>query len=340
MEQDDNNVIPEHMRIRDLEAWLQRNGLPDNAEQMSQANRAAEVARLEEHTRYQRAIHESAFREAQLQEEAQQQERQSFLETLDGVLMDLTTADRVVIRDISVRKLAQSCEMVVGLASSWSQFSSDEKMRISLDEFPSSSVQEFLDVVLESKDLETVSCDAIVDCCRIAHYLLCEDVLQKTTGILMASIDTANCLSICQLADELNLPVLFERSLSHMMQTVGDLEDNDAVMDHLTPELRDRIAAIKAAIESSVHNTSGSRLYFSSLHEYIAIFAERVQYYRERLAEAREQQLHTQHGTPGWIDAQSKIDKQERRVRTLEIALAEQKKLFNSKNSIRLRRHH
>jgi len=144
----------------------------------------------------------------------------------------------------------------------------------------------------------------------------------------VASINTSNCLSLCQLADQLSLPVLFERSLAHMMETIGDLERAET-WDDLTPELRDRIATIKTAIESSVN--SQSRLYFGSLEEYIAIFAERVQYFKERLAEAKEQQEEATQGTPAWLDAQTKIERQEKRVRTLEIALREQKKLFTSK---------
>lgn len=201
-------------------------------------------------------------------------------------------------------------------------------MQFSLESFPTSSVQEFVDVVVDdSKSAMNISSDALVDCCLIARYVCAETMLDEIAEILIASIDTTNCLSLCQLADELNLNILFERSLAHMMDSIGDLVNSEAY-DDLTPDLRERIATIKKAIESSIH--SQSRLYFSSLDEYISIFAERVQYYRERLAEAKEQQQQQQSGTPVWIDAQTKIERQERRVRTLEIALSEQKSLFRS----------
>ena len=77
-----------------------------------------------------------------------------------------------------------------------------------------------------------------------------------------------------------------------------------------------------------------SRLYFGSLEEYIAIFAEQVQYFRERLAEAKEQHQETLPESRAWCDAKAKIDRQETRVRTLEIALQEHKKLFTLKRPI------
>jgi hypothetical protein len=105
----------------------------------------------------------------------------------------------------------------------------------------------------------------------------------------------------------------------------------------LTPELRDRIVAIKGAFETSINTQS--RLFFSSLDEYIAIFAERVQYYKERLADAKEQQQRVLPGTRMWLDVDCKIRKQEQRVRTLEIALSEQKKLFKQTTFVRCESH-
>jgi hypothetical protein len=66
------------------------------------------------------------------------------------------------------------------------------------------------------------------------------------------------------------------------------------------------------------------------------MFAERVQYYRERLQEARDQLAHIDIGTHSWMDTKAKIENQESRVRTLETVYAEQKKVFAGKDLIRV----
>mmetsp|Transcript_24214 Transcript_24214/g.40100 ORF Transcript_24214/g.40100 Transcript_24214/m.40100 type:complete len:273 (-) Transcript_24214:877-1695(-) len=258
--------------------------------------------------------------------------------------MDLVTADGGVISNLPVKDLAKECDTLRAFAtSSWGKFSTDKgggdddgdsvirKMRFKLEEFPKCRVQEFVDVVLSKKEADMITSDSLVDCCQIAHYLMCPTVLAKIEQILMTSIDSANCLSLCQLADQLGLSALLELCLTHLMRTLDHLKDNDSeAWDALTPELRYKIISIKTAMESSLH--SRSRLYFSSLDEYLAIFAERVQYYQERLANAKDDQQSSsndEHGSTAWVYAQAKIAKQERRVRTLELALGEQRMMFS-----------
>lgn len=323
-------IVPERFRIQDLEGWLLNNGLrgiDDDVPDRGNVERDEETARVEECAQYARSIHCEAFRDAETENELKRGEKEKRLQSLKCTFVDLRTADGVI-PGLPLDRLAEACDTILAMASLWHRFPSEETMHFSLERFPKASVQEFVGVLLDdSKTVENISSGAIVDCCLIARYVCAEELLEDITEILIASIDTANCLSLCQLADELNLPVLFERSLAKMMDSMGELQNNEA-WDYLTPELRERITAIKAAIESSIH--SSSRLYFASLDEYISIFAERVQYYKERLSEAKEQQAQSRHGTPAWIDAQAKIDRQETRVRTLEIALAEQKMLFRS----------
>jgi hypothetical protein len=169
------------------------------------------------------------------------------------------------------------------------------------------------------------------------------------------------------------------------MDRLGSHDDGEPLsspVDQFTPELQSRVAAIQSAIRSSVHGwvgssrsrppgsasscgtstiaaSTGSRLFFSSVEEYIAIFAERVQYYRERLAAAKEQAdellmlLDPPRRRAGPMvgrfvstapsdrlggrlppsdryldDLRAKIKRQEARVRTLEIALQEHKNLL------------
>lgn len=172
---------------------------------------------------------------------------------------------------------------------------------------------------------------AIIDCVRIAHYLQNTTLLEACVEVLLEAVDTDNCLALSQLADQLHLPRLFERAVAHMMDSIGnvsELLEQGQEEDVVTRELRDRIEAIQAAVRTSLHPAGRGRLYFSSLEEYIAIFAERVQYYRERLAEAQEQQAQRPRNSPGWRDAEVKIQRQQVRVQTLGAALQEQKRLF------------
>ena len=74
-------------------------------------------------------------------------------------------------------------------------------------------------------------------------------------------------------------------------------------------------------------NNSGTKLYFSDISEYLAIFAEVVQYNRERLDEAKLQQGQNR-SDRGWRYTQRFIEKQERKVERLEAVMAEQKKLL------------
>lgn len=320
--------------IQDLEGWLQIHGLrgpDDDQPDQGKGDVVRARQRLEEEASYERQVHEISFGDALREAEHTQQIRRDFLDSIQGLQIDLITADGTL-AGISLRKLAEKCDTIYTLAGTWENFSNDKhNIQFSLDGYSKDTVQEFVAVLLDdSKSARDISADAIVDCCFLAHYLCADQFLNDITDVLLESIDTSNCLTLCQLGDRLNLPLLFERSLAHLMDTIGDLERSET-WDDFTPELRDRIATIKSAIESSVN--SQSRLYFGSLDEYIAIFAERVQYFQERLAEAKEQHQETSTGTPAWYDTKTKIDRQERRVRTLEIALQEQKKLFTVKRS-------
>ena len=223
----------------------------------------------------------------------------------------------------------------------------------SLKDYPVSSIADFVAVILEQREVKDLEPDSIVDACQISHYLQATSVLDTTVEILKEKVDTGNCLSLCYLADKLNIPSLYERSVEHLMNTIGTLtpdgsrsndEEDGSCWDDLTPELQQRILAIKQAVQSSMHGSSNrQKLYFSSLNEYIAIFAERCQYYKERLAQAKEE--HDDLLRQGGYSEQNlqfvanKIANQERRVKTLEIALAEQKKLFCNDNTKRFSRH-
>jgi hypothetical protein len=214
--------------------------------------------------------------------------------------------------------------------------------------------------------------------------------VDRYTDLLCESVETDNCLSLLELAEQLRLPRLWERSLKQVLRAMDEFssaEDSNGnsacalPSDHFTPELKNRVSAIQSAIRSSIHlgsvcaggapSAPSTRLFFSSIEEYIAIFAERVQYYQERLAAAKEQRdellmagvgagnhsdgpaatgdsnrgrfvvtprggyFAVLGGTSAQYldDLQTKIDRQEARVRTLEIALQEHRKLLGAGSS-------
>jgi hypothetical protein len=350
-------VVHEYPQIQDLDDWLRTNGLPAQSNSSSTTlDRVEERERFLEFERYQTAMHESIFAQEMQQEVLQQQEREKQLRKWQDCKINLLAAHGKVVMNVPLQPMAAACETIFTMASCRRHFqlqqstgggtdtttgcndsSSDYKedgkeknLLFSLDDFTESSIHDFVSVVLDEANVENLTPDAIVDCCQIAHYVQNTSVFDATVEILLASIDTSNCLSLCYLADKLNIPLLFERSVGHLMHSVGSLENGSCWQD-FTVELRNRILAIKQAIQSSIHDQRRT-LYFSSLDEYIAIFTERCQYYRERLAEAKEQQQQcTDTSSLKYTQyVHDKIDRQERRVTTLEIALAEQKKLFAS----------
>ena len=325
-------VAPEPMLLQDLEQYLEAHGLQERVVgAQSESNMASARKRVREEEEYQESIHRAIFAQ---EPQSVDQQRLAFLARVKDDTIDVHSATDVL-REVPLKPLAEACETVYTLASFRKTFQGgeSERLALTLDSFQHSAVHEFVEIVLGRMNAEDVSADCVVECCQIARYMLCPTVLESMVEILVRSVDNANCMSLCQLADQLDLPRLFERSMSQMMQSVTDIQDLEVWTD-LTPELRDRILAIENALRSSVRS-SGGRLYFSSLNEYLSIFAENVQYYRERLAEAKERQAQVPPTGHAYKDAQAKILKQERRVQTLEFVLKEQKELFASKGEVR-----
>jgi hypothetical protein len=241
---------------------------------------------------------------------------------------------------------------------------------------------------IDSNDFEAVHTSitvVLMDCCRIAHYLLAPLIVNEITQLLMSRINTQNCVAIYYLATELQLSssTLVERALSHMIRSIGEcgtattekpkrfnegqVDDGNDINDTANAELKERLLIMKRAMESSIHsnahhpnnnnnrkNSGTKSLYFSSMEEYLSIFAERVQYYRERLHDAklsqkqRSEQVQQNKGnydygikrdttllssSSSYRDAEQKIQKQEQRVQTLEIAYAEQVALFRNNHT-------
>lgn len=315
------------MAIESYEHFVERNGLTQMSYGM-QSERNLEERRIElqKEADYQQNVHKAIFGAQETSENTSCQ----LLASIADQQIDIETA-KDGIQNVSLKALAETCDTVLTLAAFQHYQHKEEQKRLSfsLKSFQHEAVVEFVEIVLGDKKPEDVSSDYVVECCEIARYMQCTRVLEAMVDILVRSIDDANCMYLCQLADQLDLPRLFENSMAQMIQSVGSLQQHE-VWDDFSPDLKRRIMAMEAVMKSSIHDVK-NRLYFSSMTEYLSIFAENVQYYRERLAEAKERQAEEPEPPRGhsWQDAQAKIDRQEKRVKTLEVVFQEQKKLFD-----------
>jgi len=322
-----------HLQIHDFQHYLNTRGLRDESAvgMSSELNLSETRQRLADEKAYQQRIHEEAFGELNEEERS----KRIFLDKID----EADHRNRIILRSVNgsvestVKKLACQCDTVYALAMSRDMYEREESvtqlpLELSLEVYSQDAVEEFVNIVHGVKVPNDISPDLVVDCCRIAHYVQCSSVLKQLVEMLVEAVDTANCRSMLELADQLSLPSLFERSLSHMMASLDETED---VWDELHSELKDRISLMKEAIESSIL-TGNSRLYFGSIQEYLAMFAETVQYHRERLFDAKERQAEEKAAylirSNAWEYNQRFIDRQEKRVDRLEMIMKKQKEIF------------
>lgn len=341
----------ELQQIQDLDAWLEVNGLASasNDMQESTVDQVEEQIRIQQDNKYQESVHRSIFADQDKQEQDKQEllacHRKKQIESMSGETIVIATEDQEL-KGVPLPLLAESCDLIYTMATNRHLYSDQENktslsreatpMIVSLARFSSTSVRDFLSLLKqEERSYSTLSSDgAIADCCQIAHYLQHTAIIEETAAILSDNITTENCYSLCELADQLSLSSLLEKSLRIVLQSLDSITDQK---ETLSPELLERIQLIQRAIQSSVHNRPSS-VYFSSLDEYLAIFAERVQYYRERLADAKEDyerncysnnmRVRNRLSSQCQSDMERKIQQQEQRLRTLEAVWKEQKKLF------------
>lgn len=314
------------LAIQDEAEWLRRYGL--NGEPHygadSYANQQEAKQRVQAQEDYQAQIHAILF-EGQTPAD---QRRNTQLDNWSNQIVKIVTATGPAI-ECNLKYLAASSDTVFTMAETRPHFETDETkpLLLSLSEYSHEGVWHFLNL-LNQHAKSDVSFQPkehlIVECCQIACYLQCNALLDDVlVPLLVQSVDSANCLSLCQLADQLNLPALLEASVNHMIQRLGSVEDDEIWAD-LTPELQDRIHDIQHILQS----TNRRQLFFSSFDEYLALFAEQVDYYKERLDDAIHQQSQHPEQSPSWLYAQSKIDQQRERVRILNLVLQEHKRLF------------
>jgi hypothetical protein len=178
--------------------------------------------------------------------------------------------------------------------------------------------------------------DLVIELLELARFVGCSKATEQLSDFVASNIDADNVASICQLADRLNLPSLFEESLSFIMKKLEDVRTHPFYSE-MTNDLQRRLSAMQSMVKSSIIGSGQrSNLFFSSSDEFLSIFSDSLRDQRERLWEAKRRNDEVYHQRkwrgPGSLDsvnyAQGKIEKQEERLKTLEVFLAEQKKIF------------
>jgi hypothetical protein len=319
------------LAIESLDQFVQRHGIL-HAEarygDQSQRNLHERQRAMQQELEYQQEIHTTIFGNDNETEE-RTQVLESIIDSKDE--MNIETC-KETIEHVPLRKMAESCDTIMALTCFHQSQPQTQRngLTFSLSSFDHNAVIEFLALVLGNKTAQQVSSEHIVECCEIARYLQCDSVLESLVDILEQSMNASNCMSLCLLADRLDLPRLFETSMRQMMTSIENLQQDD-LFQEFSPELQRKIFDMQTVLHSSIH-ANHHKLYFGTMQEYLSIFAENVQYYRERLAEAKERQAE---GAPlggrAWDYAQAKIANQEARLQTLERVLKEQQQLFGTR---------
>ena len=331
---------------------------------------------------YQKLVHGEAFAEHDAKERDAKVSKRQFLDTLKGQTISVLSAEGVVEDDrqkvapcatsVPLHILASSCDTVYTMVRSdrmlWSRQNSDteggniaekndeaksnsnwHQSTLDLTNFRSGPVRSFLSVITDASksenddiSLANVPPQHIVDVCLISHYLQCISVMETSINVLKESVDSDNCLSICQLADQLGSPSLFEAAVTHLIEKLDDMQSHDE-WEEFDVTLRNRVVTMRNAVHSSIIGRGQkTAVFFSSSDEFLAIFSDNIREQSERLAEAKRRQEDIisertlnprgRHRDPygGSVkDAEIKIERQERRLQTLETFYQEQKLIFS-----------
>jgi len=210
-----------------------------------------------------------------------------------------------------------------------------------LEEFGLPSVKFFYEVYVKESPYDPPLYrppppDLVIELLELARFVGCSKATEQLSDFVASNIDADNVASICQLADRLNLPSLFEESLSFIMKKLEDVRTHPFYSE-MTNDLQRRLSAMQSMVKSSIIGPGQrSNLFFSSSDEFLSIFSDSLRDQRERLWEAKRRNDEVYHQRkwrgPGSLDsvnyAEGKIEKQEERLKTLEVFLAEQKKIF------------
>lgn len=362
MEGEDEIIQPPRAEVpllQDINHYLESNGIlqahNQNYQRLDQVELAQSVNAQEQ---YQSKIIQKFINEDTEQEQNNPQhrelekERTEVLRKCRDVFISIQTA-KDVLKNVPLHHLVDRCDTFYTLASSdrWSSLTKDFKF--SLDQFDTSSVKQFLAIVNPSNSfsVQDLTTQHIIDCCYISHFLQASEILNDIVQIIESSIDAENCTSICVMADELQIPSLLNSSMKFVMERLNEIQDNEELWDDIPTTLRNHILTLRNAAHSSIVGMGKkSQVIFSSAGEFLAIFHDTLTLNKERLREAKlrqeeiiqERMRENGHGRfsrrfvqqrdvyGGDVeDARVKIEKQEKRVQTLQAFYDQQKAIFS-----------
>jgi len=384
------------LRIQDLEHYLRSRGIeaaPDRQDREILAREAAEQTNAAR--RYQDEIHKRIFENDEEGGEGEENDRKDetderFLNALvlvrmaDGTEMtadlSLLTESCVFVRSMARFVSSSSSQAYAGdggdaiedCDGNPSESPTKKRLRtplvLSLEEFEASAAKDFLSIVLKDMKVGDIAAESVVECYRIAHYLQCPAVMAGIVPVLTDSVDSQNCMSMCQLADSLGIPALYESAVNQMITSLEDIENHE-LWEDMPKTLQVRVITMQNAVRSSLLSRgTKTGVFFSCGEEFLAILSDNIREQRERLAEAKRRQLEVVKerakrerirqlgifgrrlhgddvdfssvssdedlliaGSRMWRsvkDAQEKIDRQEQRIETLDSFYREQKVIF------------
>lgn len=203
--------------------------------------------------------------------------------------------------------------------NSSSSSSSSWSTQLNQDEHPTIEAASCNQHIIYLIETQTITSNSIIEILKLSHFLQCNIILDTLVSIVKSSIDLENCLSICSLADALDLTSLFESSVNFVIrrldafqgnggddtddnkdedewETKGEtpsIDENDSseeLWKSLPHDLRSRVLTMRNILRSSIigRGSKMSGVFFSSGNEFLAIFRETISVQKERLAEARE----------------------------------------------------
>lgn len=248
-------------------------------------------------------------------------------------------------------QMVDQCDVIYSYVHS-SQLQSNDieetSLEFSLEQFCPSAVVSFLKLLglnCTFMNVQDIPCNEIIECCRIAHFLQCQTLLDEIVELIKDNIDAENCASICVLADQLQTPSLMHASMSLILERLDHIKSNE-VWNEFPPSLKRHIVTLRNAASSSILGRGKKGLVlFSSGDEFLALFSDNIRDLKERLHDAKQRQQeiieererrNTGFRLPRDVyggdvkDAAIKIEKQEARIRTLEAFYLEQKAIFAS----------
>lgn len=346
--------------LQDLEHYLQQNGLrhQDDSNNVSPTLDQSELLlRIQEGEKYKEHVLHGFLEKDKLdtldRSRSQIDQKNKFLDLCHDQIMLIVTSKESI--RVPLFNFVKKCDTVFALAKSdqWLSTIQDvqknEKeyiLTFTLDQFDHNAVLQFIELVQERETTNDIDSENIIECCRIAHFLQSQSILDLIIDIIKQSIDAHNCASICALADQLQIPTLYHASMELVMDKLHCIKSHD-IWNDFPQSLQHQIQTLYNAAHSSIIGRGHtSKVAFTSSDEFLAIFSDTMREQKERLFQAKLRQeeiiqerialneRRNRHAKEVDVysgdvkDAAFKIERQEVRIQTLESFYKEQKLIF------------